>query len=262
MLISLRILLTRINMDKHELPQIKDGYPRMENEFSPYRQEKIRDNSSLDSWQFVHQKSFTLIELLIAITIITLIVLSLYSAFSTGILAYKKMDSAFESFQEARIILNRLEADLKNSFAYSKESSSFKGNSQTLDFFNVSQIYNKDKQYSDICRIKYELFGSSLKRTAFTGLTALTEDENVKPQDFSNSIKNINFEYAYINEGEKKDIIWQNAWPQKDEQAKQLPLAVRVKLLFINTEAKQQKTIEFTKTIALAQANIAVPEEK
>jgi len=209
-----------------------------------------------------NKKSFTLIELLIAVTITAVIILSVYSAFSTGILAYKKIDSAFDNFQEVRIILNRLETDLKNSFAYSKESSFFKGSASTLDFFNVSQIYDKDKQYSDVCRIKYELDGSSLKRTAYSGLTALTEDENVKPQDFSSSIKNINFEYAYISEGEKKDILWQNVWPQKDEQAKQLPLAVRVKLLLINTEAKQQKLLEFTKIIALAQANIAVPEEK
>jgi len=210
----------------------------------------------------INKKSFTLIELLIAVTIIALVVLSLYSAFSTGILAYKKMDSAFENFQEARIILNRLQADLKNSFAYSEESSFFKGTMSTLDFFNVSQIYDKDKQYNDVCRIKYELDGSSLKRTAYCGLTALTEDENVKPQDFSSNIKNIDFEYAYINEGEEKSILWQNAWPQKDEQAKQLPLAVRVKLLLISREAKQQKLLEFTKIIALAQGNIPVPEEK
>lgn len=208
------------------------------------------------------KKGFTLIELLIAVTIITLIILSVYSAFNTGILAYKKIDSAFNSYQEARIILNRLETDLKNSFVYSKESSFFKGGSQDLDFFNVSQIYDKDKQYSDLCRIKYMLEGNTLKRTAYSGLAALTEDENVKAQDFSNSVKNINFEYAYISEGEKKDILWQNAWPQKDEQAKQLPLAVKVKLMLIDTGKKEQKLLEFTKTIALPQANITVSEEK
>jgi type II secretory pathway component PulJ len=203
----------------------------------------------------VNKKSFTLIEILIAVTIITLIILSLYSAFNTGILAYKKIDSAFDSYQEARIILNRLEADLKNSFAYSKESSFFKGGSQTLDFFNVSQIYDKDKEYSDLCRIKYYLEGSNLKRAIYSGLSALTEDESVESQDFSTMVKNIDFEYAYVSTDGKPGIVWQNVWPQKDEQGKGLPLAVRIKLVLIGKGAKQQSSLEFTKTIALAQGN-------
>jgi len=213
-------------------------------------------------WGSRNKKSFTLIELLIAVTIVTVVILSVYSAFNTGILAYKKIDSAFGSYQEARIILNKLEADLKNSFVYSKESSLFKGSAKALDFFNVSQIYDKEQERTNLCRIKYQLEGATLKRTAYSGLAALTEEENVSPQDFSNSIKDIDFEYAYIGEGEKKDILWQNTWPQKEGQIEQLPLAVKIKLVLISTEAKQQKMLEFTKIIPLAQATSPYAKEK
>jgi len=210
----------------------------------------------------INKKSFTLVELLIAVTIITVIILSVYSAFSTGILAYKKIDSAFDTYQEARIILNKLEADLKNSFVYSKESSFFKGSAKALDFFNVSQVYDKEQEHTNLCRIKYQVEGNTLKRTAYSGLAALTEEESTLPQDFSNSIKNIDFEYAYMSEGEEKDILWQNTWPQKEGQVEQLPLAVRIKLVLISTEAKQQKMLEFTKIIPLAQANIPRAKEE
>jgi len=209
-----------------------------------------------------NKKSFTLIELLIAVTIVTLIILSVYSAFNTGILAYKKIDSAFDGYQEARIILNRLETDLRNSFAYSQESSFFKGGSQTLYFFNVSQIYDKNDEYSDLCRIKYYLEGSTLKRTIYKGIAALIEDENVELQDFSAMVKNIDFEYAYMSTDGKPGIVWQNVWPQKDEQGKGLPLAVKVKLVLIGKGVKQQRLLGFTKTIALAQGNAPILEEK
>lgn len=296
MLISPHISLTRSDMNKHKLPRIRNELPLMRDEFirgnsspdfpplaessrmrtkvlcgipalSADRPPSVSAGGTLNkklrsgTRQFVCKKTFTLIELLIAVTIITLIILSVYSAFNTGILAYKKMDSAFDSYQEARIILNSLETDLKNSFAYSEESSFFNGSPQALDFFNISQIYDKDKQYSDLCRIKYHLEGDLLKRTIYNGIAALTENENVEAQDFSNRVKSIDFEYAALSEGEKKTIVWQNIWPQKDEQAHGLPLAVKVKLLVIDA-GKTQRLLEFTKTIALAQGNVSVPEEK
>lgn len=208
------------------------------------------------------KNGFTLIEILIAVVIISIIILSMYSAFNTGILAYKKIDSAFYAFQEARIIFSRLEKDLRNSFVYSESSSFFKGTAEALEFFNVSQVYEEDKQYSDLCRIKYELDGSSLKRTAYSGLSALSLDNTVKPQDISDNIKTLGFEYAYITEKEKKDIIWQGAWPQEEGQMKQLPLAVKVKLALISKEERRQNVLEFTKIISLPQANISLTEEK
>ncbi|MDD4955333.1 MAG: type II secretion system protein GspJ [Candidatus Omnitrophica bacterium] len=203
----------------------------------------------------MNRKSFTLIELLITASIIAVIILSVYSAFNTGILAYKKIDSAFSGYQEARVVFNRLESDLRNSFVYSKQSSLFKAGPQELDFLNVSRIYDNDKEYSNLCRIKYELSGTTLKRTAYSGLSALSRDDSIKPQDFSSSIKSVDFEYAYIGNGEKKEILWQNSWPKIENQAKQLPLAVKVNLVIISKEEKQQKLLMFTKIISLPQAN-------
>lgn len=209
----------------------------------------------------ISRKSFTLIEVLLATAILSVIILSVYSAFNTGILAYKKIDSTFDSFQEARIILSKLESDLKNSFVYSEDSSFFNGEASKLDFFNVSQIYYKDKEYSNVCRIKYELDGVSLKRTLCSGFSALNESADIKPQEFSNNIKNLDFEYAYISEGEKKDILWQDAWPKEEGQINRLPVAVKIKLSLLDAKMKQ-KVLEFAKTIVLPQAGTGVSQEE
>jgi len=207
------------------------------------------------------KKGFTLIEVLVAVTIIAVIVLSIYSAFNTGITAYKKMDTAFSSFQDARIILNVIETDLKNSFIYSEESSFFKGGSSALDFFSILNTYDKDEKYNSLCRIKYTLEGNTLKRTVYGGFAALGDDENAQAQELSNSIEKIDFEYAYIGSGDDKAIIWRNVWPQKDNQTGQLPLAVKIKLSLAGADSDAQESVEFTKTISLVQANISGSEE-
>ncbi len=207
------------------------------------------------------KKCFTLIEVLIAVTIIAVIILSIYSSFNAGITAYKKMDTAFGSFQDARIILSILEADLKNSFIYSEESSFFKGSSSTLDFFSISNTYDKDEEYNSLCRIKYTLEGNILKRTVYSGFAALGADENAHPQELLSGIEKINFEYACISEEDDKAIIWRNFWPQNDNQTGQLPLAVKIKLNLVGADSKAQEPVEFTKTISLVQANMSGSEE-
>jgi len=207
------------------------------------------------------KKGFTLIEVLVAVTIIAVIVLSIYSAFNTGITAYKKMDTAFSSFQDARIILNVIETDLKNSFIYSEESSFFKGGSSALDFFSILNTYDKDEKYNSLCRIKYTLEGNVLKRTVYSGFAALGDDENAQSQELSNGIEKIDFEYACIGSGEDKTIIWRNVWPQKDGQAGQLPLAVKIKLNLVGADSNARESVEFTKTVSLVQANISGSEE-
>lgn len=199
------------------------------------------------------KKSFTLIELLIAVTIITVILLSIYSAFNTGILSYKKIDAAFEVYQEARAILNRLEIDLKNSFPYRKDTSLFKGANQYLDFFTVLDIYDKDNIYTEVCRIKYQFDAGILKRTAFVGNKAIDLNADPQAEELSTNIKNIDFQYAGGDTTGKEAFIWQAVWPQDETQQNQMPIAVKIKLAVIDRNENQENSIEFSKTIPIEQ---------
>jgi type II secretory pathway component PulJ len=78
-----------------------------------------------------------LIEFLIATAIFSIIIVSVYASFQTGILSYRGIDAAFQTYQTARVVLNRLESDIKNSFAYFPEDSQFKGNSCEIEFLGV-----------------------------------------------------------------------------------------------------------------------------
>lgn len=202
---------------------------------------------------------FTLIELLIAASIFSVVILSIYSAFQTGILSYRKVDSAFETYQTARIALNRMELDLKNSFAYGDtEGSRFSGKEDSLDFFSVVDYY-RDKLNTDICRIKYEWDENKkvLKRFCYMGLDALKEDLQQEAGELASNIEKISFEYAFATNNPDNPYIWQKSWPEGDtaqiaQQVKTIPLAVKVTLFVIEKgKPGKVKSIEFNKTISL-----------
>ncbi len=196
-------------------------------------------------------RGFTLIELLIAALIFSIVILSIYSAFQTGILSYRKVDSAFEVYQAARIIFNRMESDLKNSFAYKTDNSGFQGANTSVDFFSVVDYYKEDKLNTDIYRIKYGWAEAEkiLKRACYRGPDALKENMEQEAEELAPDIEKISFQYA------DKPDDWQDSWPIKKgeddlTQQKTLPLAVKI-ILSLTEKSGKEKATEFTKVVSL-----------
>lgn len=204
-------------------------------------------------------RGFTLVELLIAASIFSVIMLSLYSAFQTGILSYNRIDSAFNVYQTARIVLNRIELDLKNSFIYSKADSKFIGNSQTLELYSIVDTFQEGEVSSKASLIKYDLSDGILKRTCYAGLGTLKENPEITGDVLSSDVEELSFQYAYTAANPDKLYDWQDSWPniddisKKNEQEKTLPLAVKIKLALIERDRQEKKIgiIEFNKIVSL-----------
>jgi len=197
--------------------------------------------------------SFTLVELLISISIFALIILSLYSAFQTGFLSYNRIDSAFNIYQTARLILNRIDLDLKNAFIYSRDDSRFRGNAGALEFFSIADSFQKGETFSYFCRIRYESNNQILNRVFYQNLEAVKEDSVLEGEELSPDVKEISFQYAYKSPDPSKPFDWQDSWPKEGDtnQKKDLPLAVKIKLSLIEKNKQQEHIVEFSRTVAL-----------
>lgn len=177
--------------------------------------------------------AFTLVELLIASAIFVVVMLSLYSAFQTGIISYRRLDTSFAVYQTARAALNRLEADLKNSFAYSDSGgkSRFSGTSDSLDFFTVIDSFRQGQLQTEVCRAVYSYRDNSLIRRSFQGLDSLKDDSQSAEAVLALNIENLNFRYLNFTAGEGAAYQWQDAWPgggQEEQQEQALPAAVMI----------------------------------
>ena len=194
------------------------------------------------------QRSFTLIELLIASSIFAVVMLSVYAAFRSGMLVYRKIDTDSETYRSARVFFSKIESDLKNSFIYGDANGSrFKGEATELEFFNVIDFWREDELSTNIYRVKYVWDKGSgvIKRTTFLGLDALKPETDVEAesQDLAQGAEKLTFEYAYltVDTDNKTYVAWQDIWPiddaaKKPTQEKSLPSAVRIKLTISGIE--------------------------
>lgn len=204
-------------------------------------------------------KGFTLVELLIAISISSVIFLSLYSAFHTGVLGFNKIDSAFEAYQTARIIFSRIESDLKASFSYpdksSPNNSRFKGAKDSLEFFSIVNTFKEAEIFPYFSKIKYEFINGELKRSLYGGAQARKAEPEAVIEKLSSNVKAISFQYASETLGVEESYEWLDSWPQaaNSVQLKSLPLAVKINLSLAEKDRKDNEigTVEFNKTVPL-----------
>jgi type II secretion system protein J len=212
------------------------------------------------------KSGFTLIELLVAATIFSIVSLGIYSVFQTGISSYKTVDSSFEAYQTARVILGRVELDLKNALAYTDSDSKFSGAGQKLDFITSLDFYSRDLSRTSVARVKYEFSDGKLKRLCYFGSDALKEEpaeENAQKSEYS--IQDIAFSYAYATGKLEPFYDWREDWPKENDAAQKetFPLSVKIKLTLAQKNAPrrtQGQTIEFEKIVAMPLAkNTAKP---
>lgn len=202
-------------------------------------------------------KGLTLLELLIAVSIFSLVALSLYAAFQSGIRTYERMDSSFDVYQALRVVMNRLELDLKNSFSYLRGDSKFIGSEKALAFFSAIDTLQQDNEtYPNIGYIKYEFTDNMLRRTCYLGLDALTEGSEPSGEKVFSLLKDISFTYAVASKDLGSVYQWQEEWPKSEdlEKGKKFPLAVKVSVSLAEKDKRQKEigTVEISRIIPLA----------
>lgn len=168
---------------------------------------------------------FTFIELIISITIFTIIITTVYSAFNMGIKTWRKGE-AQKSLQKVRMALLKIEKDIKNTFFFSGVF--FTGTSTEMEFPLTISEEDKERIY----RITY-----SVEAGEGPGLKALVRKEEVHPEYIEeeskqkillSSVKSIKFEYAYESSDLSQDFGWREYWYGTKEE--KLPSGVRVSI--------------------------------
>lgn len=192
-----------------------------------------RKADSAQSSQFM---GFTLIELLIASAIFSIIMITVYSAFHTGIFGYKDIEETVDVYQAARQVLGRINLDLRNSFVYSENEVKFLGNNSGISFLTTVDKFYNEKAVPVYAFVAYQVEGDQIMRLCRQGQESLNENSQIEPEEMAKGVENIIFSYGYIN-GAEQDIKWKDTWGAAGdslEEQKILPNAVKVKLTIKN----------------------------
>lgn len=169
---------------------------------------------------------FTFIELIVSITIFTIVIIAIYSAFNLGIKTWRRSEEE-RSLQKVRLALLKVEKELKESFFFS--GIPFSGTDKEMVFPLTIPAGDRDRA----CIITY-----SVNIDSRAGLKKLVRKERDFSEDIEEAkekikkvsplVNEIKFAYAYKAEGPSKDFEWQAFWDGKEKGA--LPSGVRISL--------------------------------
>lgn len=181
---------------------------------------------------------FTLLEILIASTIFSIILITIYVSFNMGIKGYKKIQNNLNLYYQINNVLNRLELDLKNSFRYAKNDVRFLGEKNSVNFFSIFK--------GEYAHILYKFEDKKLLSVYLLGKDALKDKQNSDIEEILLQVKEFNFSYGYFDLKNKK-IFWQNNWQDKQT----LPCSIKIDLIIELEE--QKEPVYFLKIVNLAQ---------
>lgn len=181
-------------------------------------------------------EGFTLVEVLVASVIFLVIMMAVYSSFHAGIFGYKNIERTVEAYQSARQILERINLDMRNSFAFSENQTKFSGNKNGADFLTIADIYDNDKIVQDYAFVGYQFENGRLTRLCRQGKESLNNNSQIQPEELALNAVSVVFSYGYNVSGQE-DIKWKDTWGaagDSPEEQKVLPVAVKVKLAIKN----------------------------
>ncbi len=184
-------------------------------------------------------KAFTLIELLIAASILSVILVSIYSAFRTGMFGYARIEDTLAANRAAGKVMERMGIDLRNAFAYSKDKSSFRGTKDEISFLCLVDTFSEEGSSRDLALVSYGLKGGALTRLCLKNQEILNTASDIEPEEMASAIAELTFNYGYLAAPEQP-LEWKEGWTDPSS----LPQAVQIKLTLQNkVKAEFQRTI-------------------
>ena len=192
---------------------------------------------------------FTLVELLISLTILSIILVIVLGAFRVGVRAWEKGEQDVDSNQRSRIVLGLIQQQLSSivlkKITIDAQSFILKGDAKSLEFVSMLSL-NPGNEFGSVY-VKYVVKDKEdkIEGLAFFERNIVFMDKEFNPEDLDDNdfyelIPNaldVSFEYLKPP-GEENSYEWQETWGP--ENASGRPSAVKMIL------KKEEKTAPIT----------------
>jgi general secretion pathway protein J len=205
------------------------------------------------------RKGFTLLELLIAMAIVSVITAIIANSLQIGIVSWERGEAATERYQRLRVLLDEMTQQLKSVYPYKVQKGSntkpklvFLGEEHSLGFATTLVKGSQGELGGGLVFVYYELDDEKglikKEKVVFSG------DISVKdlgdPIELDSEISRLTFEYYEKSKTDPKSGRWLNAWEGKSKD--KLPAAIRITLAFRRkdkTNSTDQPSEETTLTV-------------
>lgn len=174
------------------------------------------------------QKGFTLMEVLLAVTLFTIIISSSYGIFRVGMQIWKRAQGRSVVERKALFALERMGQDLRQALRTSKEKYKGEGNGTSFSLPSLIPIRTgkiEMTQYGFI-RYRYDSSHKELCRSEISATDLYRQKESIcKP--IANHIQFLRFRYL-VYDGVGESYSWYDEWEKKEKE--EVPLAVEIQM--------------------------------
>ncbi len=211
---------------------------------------------------FRAKAGFTLLELVVTSTILSLMLVMIFGAMRLGSSSWERGEVSAEKYQRMRIVLNLLTQQLKSAFPYKVKTQkaeadyvAFRGESDSLQF--VTTLSLQARRTEGLVHVIYRIRdnGSASKMLKVYEQRVLNKDfmEDTPDDDkFLPLIENLSdLKFEYFQEGETKDEAgeWFESWDAKDK--KQLPSEVRMTVQWREGKGKKETELSLPALVSI-----------
>ena len=206
-------------------------------------------------WHDVGSSGFTLLEMVVTLTILGFILLIIFGAFRLGISAWEKGESSREEYQKVRAVSQLVSRQLKSMVPYKIKTEkaegdylAFEGRSRSLKFVSALSIRAKQPEGFVYAIYEFKDGGNEGGRLVVYEQRVLIRKNffEERPNEESGvplieGISDIRFEY-YQEEDSLKNRKegWVEEWNAKEE--KELPRAVRMTVTYKSGRSEKEET--------------------
>lgn len=198
-----------------------------------------------------NRKGFTFVELIIALAIVSLVMVTVYSAFSLGINVYNRSKKSILYNYKPYLLLERLSKDILNSLNFSNIP--FSGDNASISFCGIlntgelgrttyylseNSLYKREESYPQTFT---PLETNGLKENNGMSLTGFKEQGGAT-KELAKDISSLSISY-YSFEPETQSYRWLERW----QGTKERPLSVKIELKVLKDSGADTfiKTVSF-----------------
>ncbi|MFH1282901.1 MAG: type II secretion system protein [bacterium] len=175
------------------------------------------------------QKAFTLIELLIALSIFSIAAVTIISVFQKGLLAWKKGSSIISLNQKTRAFSELFSRELRNIRTFSPIK--FSGETSSISFPNLSTDKTKG------CFNKTTYYFDSMNKTIVRNTKSLSDiylNNTGSDEPMLTDVEEFKLEYAYSSADQ--GLSWKELWDAEDS----VPKGLKIHLKLLDNENKEE----------------------
>jgi prepilin-type N-terminal cleavage/methylation domain-containing protein len=183
----------------------------------------------------IKKNSFTLIEMLLVISVVAIISLTIYATFNNGMKLWQRANRYIPE-EDVNISFDKFATDLRNAFKFT--GINFTGTEDKIEFPTLVNSASLKNRTVGRVRYFYES-GSGILSREQSDYSQVYTSEGSQVQAVLRNIKSLKFRY-YVFDKETKVYSWQGEWTKEG-----LPLAVRLEVEF-EYDSQGEK---FTKTV-------------